>query len=152
ERTTVAPTGIESVPLVDAERGRLRGERGWNERFVVLYAGSFNESYEIGRLVRVAERTAAIDPRILWVVAGGGRGRDEVVAAAEANPNLVFLGLLSRDRMWPWLQAADLGLVSLGPSPVLQLVIPGKLFDYAAAGLPILSTASGMAGAIVRAA
>ena len=149
---TVAPTGLEILRLDPSEAAEWRRAHRLEGSFIVLYAGSFNESYDIERMVLAAGRTAERDPRIQWVFAGGGRGKRLIEAAAGRSPNVRYLGGVEKDRLWPILTAADVGIVSLGPHPVLQLVIPGKLFDYCAAKLPVISTIDGMAGAIVRAA
>jgi UDP-GlcNAc:undecaprenyl-phosphate/decaprenyl-phosphate GlcNAc-1-phosphate transferase len=146
---TASPTGMVAPRLDPAEALAWRRAQGLESAFVVLYAGSFNESYDLERLLAAAERTTS-DPRIQWVFAGDGRSRRAVEEALRRLPNVRYVGRLEKDRLWPVLQGADLGIVSLQANPILQMVIPGKLFDYCAARLPVLCTVEGIAGAIVR--
>jgi UDP-GlcNAc:undecaprenyl-phosphate GlcNAc-1-phosphate transferase len=150
EACTVAPTGVAAPQFDEGEGNQWRREHGLEGKFIVLYAGSFNESYDVDRLLRAAKRNAS-DGRIVWLFAGGGRKKPAVEEAA-GLPGVRYLGSLERDSLWPVLQAADVGIVSLGASPILQLVVPGKLFDYCAARLPVICTVEGLAGAIVRTA
>jgi hypothetical protein len=58
--------------------------------------------------------------------------------------------LLSKRELMPIQLAADVGLVSLMSTRLMKTVIPGKLFDYLAAGLPVISTTGGQTRAMLE--
>lgn len=150
----VAVTGASERWI--GEEGRAAGHewrasRGYGDRTVIVYTGSFNRSHGIDRLLELIAATAAPAPALQWVLAGEGLAADEVRAASERLPNLDYLGALPKDALGPVLRGADLALISLAPVKLFEAVVPGKLFDYLAAGLPVVSLVDGIAGAIVRA-
>lgn len=153
-RLAVVPSGAD--PAMDAHPSEdavsCRETLGLGDRFVVLYTGSFNDPYAIEVLVEAAERLETRRPEIVWVFAGNGRRRALVESAAKRRPNVRYLGLWAKDELPGVFGAADLGIVSLADEPLLQLVIPGKLLDYMAAAMPVVSTIDGAPGAIIRAA
>jgi glycosyltransferase involved in cell wall biosynthesis len=109
---------------------------------MVLYAGSFNAAYGIPALLEAAARSNAT-----WVFAGNGADQHLVEAAG-----VRYLGSVPRTELFPAILAADVGINSHSSWPLLDTCITGKLFDYMAAGVPVLSTGDGQIGEIIRAA
>lgn len=153
DRLSVIPTGGDPAWNAPAAAGReWRRAHGLEDRFVVLYAGSFNETYGLDGVVAAAELVARTRPDIVFVFQGDGRVRARLEQAASAGQNVRVLAAVPRDGLGPALAGADAGLVSLGPAPLLSAMLPAKLFEYMAAGLPVVCGARGMPGAIVEAA
>lgn len=152
-KLSVLPTGIDprwSEPNPNI-RTKWRQDHGLEGRFVVLYTGSFNTHYRIDRLLTAAERSLLLHPNIVWVFAGSGVARDMVTEAAHRLDNVHYLGALPRDHLGPIFLSADIGIISLDTNlRLLNTVIPGKLFDYLSAGLPVLSAVDGQIGWILR--
>ncbi|MDG2051688.1 MAG: glycosyltransferase family 4 protein [Myxococcota bacterium] len=141
----VIPTGSDSA-LADCPPELARSWRSANDldgNIVVLYAGSLNEYYGIEDVLRAADRAHGRDPRIVWVFCGDGRERPRVTAAARKKSYVRDLGPIPKTALAPLLKGADIALVTLSDYPLFRSVLPGKLFDYMAAGLPVLSCASG---------
>lgn len=116
------------------------------ERFTLLYAGSLNEVYGLEIVIEAAR----LRPDVDFVIAGEGRQRDLITRASAELPNLRYAGLLAKDALAPLLARAGAGLVTLEPTPLLETVMPGKLFDYLAAALPVICTVQGHAAKLVR--
>ena len=154
EKTTVLPTGGDPYykRIDPTEALAWRKRHGLDDKFVILYAGSFNEQYGIEMALSAAHRLGSQAPEICWVFVGNGRLRRQVEDAAEELECVKYLGSLPKDELMPTIAGADLGLDSLGASPMLHLTMPGKLFDYLAAGIPVISTNDGLPGAMVDAA
>lgn len=148
----VVPTG-SNMALADCPpelSSSWRRQNNLEEKVVILYAGSLNEYYGIEDVLSAADRAHGIDPRIVWVFCGDGRERPRVTAAAQQKPYVRDFGPIPKTALAPLLHGADIGLVSLSDFPIFRSVLPGKLFDYMAAGLPVLSCASGHAEEILR--
>lgn len=151
ENIVIAPTGADPVysqPAV-AEALQWRTDQGLLGKFLILYSGSFNELYALSHVLKAAAALALINPDIHWVFVGNGRHRETIAEAALRIPTVHLYGLVPKHEVVPMQHAADVGLVSLLPTPLLKTVIPGKLFDYLAAGLPVLSTVGGQTGEIL---
>jgi len=154
DKITVVLTGGDPVyDRMDPTEGRRwRKEHGLEGKFVVIYAGSLNEHYGLAPVLRAAEHLCASRADVHWLFAGSGRERARVEQAAARCPAIHYLGGLPKDQLLPAYLAADVGLVTLVPAPLMETVTPGKLFDYLAAGLPVLSLIGGQSGQIIHAA
>jgi len=130
-----AATRPQASPRIEDLAKRLSG------KFVCCFVGSFGHVYEL-RLV--CEAAAALQSkgmnRIHFVLAGDGRQFGAVSEAAKSLENLTAAG---------WLAASDadhlLSISHVGLAPIRQMpgCVPNKIFEYAAAGLPILSSLEG---------
>ena len=87
-----------------------------------------------------------------------GDGRDaasfrEHAAALRLGPGEVeFTGYVQRDDALRLVAAADIGVVPHHATALWNTTIPNKLFDYMAAGLPVITSDAAPAARIVRAA
>jgi len=153
-RITTIPTGGDPVysQMNPAEGTYWRKEHALNGKFIVIYTGSFHQYYNLELVLRAAEELAESRPDIHWVFAGNGRDRLKIQHAADQYDTIHYLGLIPKKEMYRLYLAADVGLVTLAPLPLMQTVIPGKLFDYLASGTPVLSLVGGQTGAIIKAA
>ena len=141
DRCDLIPNGADilNVPqLSAAQRLRYRERMGFQERFVCVFAGS----YHFPNLT-AADRVVELATRVnecLFIVFGSVS--DYVAAKGPLPPNVLLLGTLSESEKWLLLGACDVGLnpMELGSGSNI------KMFEYAAAKLPILSTAFGARG------
>ena len=93
ERITIAPTGGRSE-MPESSAGRAwRRTHGFENKVVFLYAGSFNEAYDISSVVEAAHILAPQAPEAMWVFVGGGRG-------AHLLERRRIWGLSSQAAMW----------------------------------------------------
>ncbi|HUU58617.1 MAG TPA: glycosyltransferase, partial [Phycisphaerae bacterium] len=129
-----------------------RKEHGLEGKFLVLYAGSFHERYGLGAVLEAAQALSASRGDIHWIFAGNGRDRPKVERAAGRWPTVHYLGGVAKDRLLRVYLATDVGLVTVVPRPLTEALIPGKLFDYLAAGMPVISLIGGQSGQIIHAA
>ena len=152
ERLAVVPTGGASRWTSGGNEAgeHWRTSHGLADRFVVLYAGSFNRHYRLELLLEAARSSEASNPDLAWVFAGAGLQENDIAAAAEQLENVHYLGPLPRDQLGPALLGSDLGIVTMSLQPVVRGVVPGKLFEYLAAGLPVLSLNDGAIGWMLR--
>jgi glycosyltransferase involved in cell wall biosynthesis len=116
-------------------------------KLVFCFVGSFGHVYQL-RLV--CEAAAILEKRgphdVHFVLAGDGQQYAEVADAAKALGNLTATG---------WLSACDadrlMSFSQVGLAPIRQMpgCVPNKIFEYSAAGLPILSSLEGETGEIL---
>ncbi len=109
------------------------------ERAVALYAGSLSAAKGIQTLLDTAARLPAIHFALL------GGGPDEVAhwrARAGSLANVEFRGFVARGELASWFAAADVALFPNSSADALaRSTSPLKLFEYAAAGLPMVAAA-----------
>lgn len=111
--------------------------------FRIAYTGSLHEVYGVGLLAEVAEAGGGFG----WSVVVAGAGRQ--AAAVQNAQGVEFHGPLPRAQVPALLHAAHAGMNIHAPWPLLATTLTGKLFDYLAAGLPVLEAAGGAMGALV---
>ncbi len=111
---------------------------------VVIFAGAFRPWHGAIHLVRaIAKLRARGRPDIKAVFVGDGPELRRVRRAASGVGNIVFVGRLSHWRMPACLAAADIGVAPFdveahGPLRLDFYWSPLKVFEYMAAGLPVI--------------
>ncbi|MFI5178593.1 MAG: WcaI family glycosyltransferase [Vicinamibacterales bacterium] len=110
--------------------------------FLVMYSGSIALKQGLEMLVDVAERLSA-DPSVKFMIVGEGPPLGALQAAARDRrlSNLTFLPFQPRPTLPEQLAAADALVITQRPT-VRDVVFPGKLLYYMAAGRPILAAVS----------
>jgi glycosyltransferase involved in cell wall biosynthesis len=152
----VAPIGYPTpalgtgVPSEIAERGiaeRMRARSVDPARKLVWFSGTFVGSIDLATVIEAA-RSLAGDTRLQFVFSGDGERREEWMARARGLPNVVFTGWCDRAEL-AWLsQRAWVGLAAYKPGALMSL--PNKLFEYASAGLPVVSSLAGEAAELIQ--
>ncbi|MCW3839607.1 glycosyltransferase family 4 protein [Micromonospora yasonensis] len=134
--------------LVTAEARAALGHRG---RCTVMFAGNLGLLQGIETAIRAA---AATRDWIDLVLVGSGAGEDAArrLAAELGADNVRFLGRRPPEEMAALYAAADWQLVCLRDLPALAGTIPSKLQSALACGSPVIVSASGDAGGLVRSA
>ena len=110
------------------------------ETFKVVYTGSIRKVNNLGLLLDAAKEVP--DPRIKFLIWGDGDERPalEQRVADEQITNVVFKGKVEKKYVPYVVSHADLNIAHNTPSPLFRFGISfNKLFDYFAAGKPVLS-------------
>jgi glycosyltransferase involved in cell wall biosynthesis len=131
---------VESETREDARR-RL----GVDERPVVVFVGTLKPWHDPAILVRalgvLRERNVA--PHLLLVGDGPERERLEALASQEGLSSLLtFTGSVTHDEVPGYLAAADVAVATYHPDTG-SYFSPLKLFEYLAAGLPVVAAEMG---------
>jgi len=130
----------------------LAAEWGLTGRFVIGYVGTHGMAHALTNVLDAAERLRAED-NIRFLLVGAGAERSQLVAEAErrALGNVVFAPMQPKSRMPAVWSLCDVALVHLKNAPAFAEVIPSKIFEAMAMGLPLLVAApDGVARRIVE--
>ena len=122
------------------------------DKFVIGYVGTHGLAHDLGNVVSAAELLRDV-PAIRFLLVGDGAAKAAVcgVAVARGLDNIVFVDAQPKERMPAYWSICDLALVHLRNDPVFAEVIPSKMFEAMAMGLPILLVAPpGEASGIVE--
>lgn len=142
ERYWGVPNGTQAELFEIAEdRDVLRRELGISG-FTTIYAGAHGTVNGIDRILDAAVEL----PDINFLLVGDGTDKRAAInrAAREGLSNVEFRDWVPKSELPRLLAACDVGLHSILPLEVLEHgMSPNKLFDYLAAGLPIVSNAAG---------
>jgi len=140
DRVHVISNGTEVDDFAVSEpRDALRAEFGIS-RFTAVYAGAHGPANDLDLLLDAALELPEVD--ILLVGDGNRKTALQVRARAEHISNVTFLDPMLKPALARLFKACDVGVHCIAPLPVLAMgMSPNKLFDYMAAGLPIVSNA-----------
>jgi len=114
---------------------------GFERKFVLLYSGTISISSNLA-LERTLQAAKVLAPDVLVVIVGEGLKKPALQARAASLglSNVMFLPFQPYDDLPALLASADALLVPLD-SQKSQLSVPSKLYNFMAAGRPILGLA-----------
>jgi glycosyltransferase involved in cell wall biosynthesis len=101
----------------------------------MLYVGALD-----GRMDRVAMRQLAGARPDASIVLVGPRGEDSLIDELEALPNVTVHPRVVRSEFSGLVAAADVGLIPHVRTAQTEAMSPLKLYEYLAAGLPVVAT------------
>jgi glycosyltransferase involved in cell wall biosynthesis len=116
----------------------LAGRLGLEDRFVVGYLGTIGLAHGLENVLYTAELLR--DFPVMFLFVGEGAEKDALVrrATAEELTNVVFVPRQAKEDVPRYWSICDAALVHLKDDPVFETVIPSKIFEAMAVGLPII--------------
>jgi glycosyltransferase involved in cell wall biosynthesis len=121
--------------------------------FHVVFAGVFSDYTNLETLLEAAAILRDTAPEIRIHLAGGGYqfARIRELVQKNALHNVKFWGTIPKSRISKFLMEGDLSIINYRNLGIFGQVLPNKLFDYLAAGRPILAASpEGEVGRILR--
>jgi glycosyltransferase involved in cell wall biosynthesis len=148
----LVPNGVDVTMFHPAATGAaFRKAHGLQGKYIVLYAGALGLSNDLA-VVLDAAQLLKDESGIALVLLGDGKEREALAARARALclPNLSFLAAVPKEEMDQALAAADACLAILKPLDVYKTTYPNKVFDYMAAGRPVVLAIDGVIRQLVE--
>jgi glycosyltransferase involved in cell wall biosynthesis len=135
----------------ESEGAAFRQAQGLEDAFVVLYAGAHGLSNDLDVVLDAALQLKA-QPAIKIVMLGDGKEKPRLQARAAklGLDNVLFLPPLPKTAMPDALAAADACLAILKPIELYKTTYPNKVFDYMAAGRPVVLAIDGVVRQVVE--
>ncbi|MCK5317359.1 MAG: glycosyltransferase family 4 protein, partial [Anaerolineales bacterium] len=150
----VIPNGVDLAMFERIKKDQsLRRELGLPEGFLVIYAGAHGMSNDLETVLKAAELLQS-EEDIHFVFIGDGKEKTNLMALAESMKlrNLHFLPSIPKDQIASTLVQADAGLAILLAVDAYRTTYPNKVFDYMAAGLPVVLAIDGVVRQVVEGA
>jgi glycosyltransferase involved in cell wall biosynthesis len=129
----------------------LQAHFGLEGRFVVGYVGTHGMAHALGTLLDAADRLST-RPEIMFVFLGDGAEKRSLRDRAEALDlrNVQFLDSVPKEEVVRYLSLLDVAVIHLRRTPLFRTVIPSKLFECMAMGIPVLHGVEGESAEIVE--
>ncbi len=136
----------------DVDGSEVRRELELENKVVVTYTGALGLANDIYTILRAAKIIEEKSSSICIVLVGNGIEKQRLVKAAnELNlKNVIFAGTYPKTRMPEVLASADICLATLQNIPMFKTVYPNKVFDYMAAGKPIVLGINGVIREVIE--
>jgi len=157
EKITVIPNAADPAFFeTDLTRAQARAAYGF-ESLTFVYTGAHGPANGLDLLLEAAATIGDDDPEIdvEIVLVGDGLSRPSLIEQARTLglTNVRFLDSVAKREIPRLLQAADVGIHCLADVPLFHYgVSPNKVFDYMAAGKPVLTNTPGVVSALVETA
>lgn len=148
------PNGVDTEMFDPALNGdAFRQAHALGGKFIALYAGAHGMSNDLDVVLDAAEKLSGRDD-IAIVLLGDGKEKErlQVEAGARELGNVLFLDPVSKASIPSVLAAADVCIAILKPIDAYRLTYPNKVFDYMAAGRPVLLAIDGVIRDVVESA
>ncbi len=164
KRVELVPNGADAGMFDPAKKGAsFRETHFLKSKFVVLYAGAHGISNDLGVVLEAAKRLqkelvpskgTGTSASIQIVLLGDGKEKLnlQVQAAEMGLKNLSFISSVPKSEMAVALAAADACIAILKPIEMYKTTYPNKVFDYMAAGRPVVLAIDGVIREVVEAA
>ncbi len=149
----LVPNGADTTMFNPGVDGQVfRQQHGFDGKFVALYAGAHGMSNDLGVLINAA---GILRSRADILIVLLGDGKDKALLQDEARQlglqNILFLPPVPKLDMPSALAAADACIAILKPIELYKTTYPNKVFDYMAAGRPVLLAIDGVIRQVVEA-
>jgi len=121
------------------------------DKYVAIYAGAHGMSNDLEVLLEAARLLQARED-ILILLVGDGKEKSALMSRAQAMglTNVRFLPPVAKVGMREALAAADACIAILKPVAMYKTVYPNKVFDYMAAGRPVILAIDGVIREVVE--
>ncbi len=153
-RVTLVPNSANPEMFDPGADGAVFRSSHGLQGFVVLYAGAHGMSNDLGVVLEAARLLQTRAPDVLIVLLGDGKEKPALQAQASEMglTNVVFLPPVPKIGMGQALAAADACLAILKPLDEYKTTYPNKVFDYMAAGRPVMLAIDGVIRQVVESA
>ena len=124
--------------------------KGKNKVPTILYAGNIGDGQALHRVLPfIAKDLAGL---VKFKVIGDGGRREQLERDLKASniSNVEVLAPIPRNKLIIEYKEADILLLHLNNHKAFDLVIPSKVFEYAATGKPILAGVSGFSAELLK--
>ncbi len=129
--------GVEGLPAEHDEVIRRLKNEG---RLIVLYSGNHGVANALGNIIEAASLLTE-EPRVHFLLVGQGPEKQPLQHRVQAAglQNVTFLPPVVRSQMPALMRVVDIGYIGLQNKGLFKYgVSPNKLYEYMAAGLPIV--------------
>lgn len=131
----------------------LEAALGLTGKTVVGYVGTHGMAHALETILAAAEKLktdpAAADIRFMFLGDGAEKASLKALAAEKGLDNVQFLDSVPRSEVVRYWSLVDLSIIHLKRAPLFEMVIPSKMFECMAMGLPILHGVAGESAGIV---
>lgn len=153
-KTEIHPLWIstdEFKPVSKELVNNLRRSFGWENKFIVMYAGYIGKAQGLDILIGVAKRLRN-EKKILFILVGDGPEKENLLKKTqELNlENVKFIPFQTKEKIPIFLSAADVLFASLKPAPHRLGTIPAKVLAYMSMGKPLLCVAQGETANLIK--
>lgn len=155
DKISVVTNGVDITRFSPmAKDTALAHELGLGDAFVAGYIGTHGMAHGLETLLHAAEilEKTETGKDVAFLFLGDGARKSALVAEAEVRGlhNVRFVPTVPKSEVIRYWTLLDASIIHLRKSDLFETVIPSKMFEAMAMGIPILMGLNGEAAAILR--
>ncbi len=151
-RVELIPNGVDPDMFDPGANGMtFRLQHRLTEKYIVCYLGAHGISNDLDVALKAAHNLSGFED-IHFLFVGDGKEKQRLVSTARQFKldNVTFLPATPKAHVKEILAAANACLAILKPIPMYKTTYPNKVFDYMAAGKPVLCAIDGVIREVVE--
>jgi glycosyltransferase involved in cell wall biosynthesis len=146
----VVPNGVNCRRMADAkETAAAREIPPSSGRFTAAYVGTHGMAQGLETVLQAANLLRDNDVHFNFVGDGARRQAMVALAGQMGLKNVSFAGLVPLAAAAEYLHASDVVLIPLKRTDQIEITLPGKIFEAAAAGKPMIVSAEGASADLI---
>jgi glycosyltransferase involved in cell wall biosynthesis len=152
-KISVVTNGVSLGQFIPRRRPeKLARAYGLSDCFVAGYIGTHGMAHGLDTLLEAASLLASMPEagNIRIVLLGDGAEKERLKQRANGMTNVVFLESVAKSEVADHWALLDASIVHLRKDELFKTVIPSKIFEAMAMGIPLLHAVEGESAAIVR--
>lgn len=153
-KVNLIPNGVDASMFDPQSDGKeFRAQHNLQDQFIALYAGAHGMANDLDVVLQAAHLLKG-RKEICFVLVGDGKEKANLIARAKELEleNVRFLPIIPKSKMSEALAAANACIAILKPIKSFKTTYPNKVFDYMAAGRPVILAIDGVSREIIETA
>jgi glycosyltransferase involved in cell wall biosynthesis len=149
----VITNGVDASRFFQMDKDRALVERfGLQGHLVAGYVGTHGMAHHLETILETAAIAQTNGDKIKFILLGNGARKVELVKLAEAMQlrNVIFIDSVPKAEVPSYWSLLDVSIIHLKKMELFTSVIPSKLFECMAMGIPVLHGVAGESADIVR--
>ena len=150
KKLSVVKNGVDKELFAPMQKNlKLIEKLGLEKKFIIGYIGTHGMAHKLDFILRCASHIR--NSRYHFLFLGDGAERDNLVKLKEklGCTNVTMLKTVPKNEVKHYISILDVCLINLKKSEIFTTVIPSKIFENAAMGIPILMGVEGEAKDII---
>jgi len=148
----VVTNGVDASRFFPSHKDQALIDRhGLQNRFVAGYVGTHGLAHHLETMLEAAAMAKANGDPFSFLMLGNGARKAALVefAANRQLDNVIFVDSVPKDEVARYWSLLDVSVIHLKKTPLFTSVIPSKLFECMAMGIPVLHGVAGESADIV---
>jgi hypothetical protein len=152
EKIHIVTNGVDTSRFVSREKDALLVKRlGLEGKFVAGYIGTHGMAHALETLLDAAQIFEDYGvSEVVFLFLGDGAKKEDLIELGSKLKNVIFLDSVPKEEVVSYWSLLDVSITHLRRSELFRAVIPSKIFECMAMGIPIVHGVEGESAVIVE--